>query len=205
MKHRPFIYFDMGNVLLTFSHQKGARQMAEVSGIAPELAWRVVFDDGLHWEYERGEISDKEFHERFCKATGSQPDLAALERAGSDIFEVNLPVLPLLSRLRTNGCQLGVLSNTSAAHWRFVTREFPVVFEMFEVFALSFQIGSMKPDAAIYQRAQLLADVPAAELLFFDDRPENVAAAKLQGWDAAVFSDAATFARDLENRGILLH
>ena len=47
---RPqFIYFDMGNVLLHFSHERMAEQMARVAGIEPALAWRILFEDGSRW------------------------------------------------------------------------------------------------------------------------------------------------------------
>ena len=45
MSKRPFIYFDMGNVLLTFSHELAAKQTAELCGIPEKLAWQILFDE----------------------------------------------------------------------------------------------------------------------------------------------------------------
>jgi beta-phosphoglucomutase-like phosphatase (HAD superfamily) len=42
-----FFYFDMGNVLLYFSHEKMAEQMARVVGIQPEQAWKILFEGAL--------------------------------------------------------------------------------------------------------------------------------------------------------------
>ena len=36
-----FLYFDLGNVLLTFDQRKAARQMADVAGITPEKVWEI--------------------------------------------------------------------------------------------------------------------------------------------------------------------
>ncbi|MGE0757013.1 MAG: hypothetical protein AB7O38_08335, partial [Pirellulaceae bacterium] len=70
-----FIYFDLGNVLLFFSHRRAARQMAQVAGIDEDLAYECVFGGGeLEYRYEAGEFSSAEFCQRFGAATSSCPD-----------------------------------------------------------------------------------------------------------------------------------
>ena len=204
----PFIYFDMGNVLLTFSHQLAAKQTAEVCGIPEKLAWTILFDEGLHWEYERGELAEEEFLGRFCQRARSEssfaaPDPQKFDLAVSAIFTLNTRILPILYGLRGAGYELGVLSNTSSAHWRYCTRKFPFLLGLFNRHALSFQIGAMKPSATVYERAAEIAGVPPHAILFFDDRPENINAASILGWDAAFFTTAAAAARDLASRGIV--
>ena len=210
MPKRPFIYFDMGNVLLTFSHQLAARQTAAICGISEKLAWQILFDDGLHWEYERGELAEEEFFGRFCERARSEsgfaaPDPQQFDHAASAIFELNTRILPILFGLRAAGYELGVLSNTSSAHWRYCTSRFPFLIRLFHRHALSFQIGSMKPAAAIYQKAAEIVGVPPQEILFFDDRPENIAAAAALGWDALLFSTPSAAAKDLASRGIVMN
>src|SRR5262245_7555822 len=94
-----FLYFDMGNVLLYFSHEKMAEQMARVAGIPPAQAWKILFEDGLEWAYERGELTRDQFYSRFCEAAGARPDLNALDQAGDDIFNINAPMIGLAGRL----------------------------------------------------------------------------------------------------------
>jgi lambda repressor-like predicted transcriptional regulator len=43
MKSPKFIYFDLGNVLLFFDHQRATRKIAELTGLAPELVWQKRF------------------------------------------------------------------------------------------------------------------------------------------------------------------
>lgn len=208
MFKKPFIYFDMGNVLLTFSHQLAARQTAALCGISEKLAWQILFDEGLHWEYERGELAEEEFLGRFCQRARSEsgfaaPDPRQFDRAASEIFELNTRILPILFGLRGAGYQLGVLSNTSSAHWRYCTGRFPFLLSLFHRHALSFEIGVMKPSSAIYDQATQIAAVPPREILFFDDRPENIAAASAAGWDSLVFTTPAAAAQALANRGIV--
>ncbi len=72
------VYFDLGNVLLTFDHDLAARQMAEVAKVSEETVQRVVFEEGLQERFERGDLTTDEFFDSFCELTGSQPDRAAL-------------------------------------------------------------------------------------------------------------------------------
>ena len=209
MSKRPFIYFDMGNVLLTFSHQLAARQTALLCGIPEKLAWQILFDEGLHWEYERGELSEEEFLGRFCqRARGESgfaaPDPQEFDQAASAIFELNARILPVLYGLRREGHELGVLSNTSSAHWRYCTTRFPFLLTAFSRHALSYRLGVMKPTEKIYLEAAKIAGASPADILFFDDRPENIAAAKTAGWDALLFTTPAAAAKELASRGIVM-
>lgn len=204
----PFLYFDLGNVLLFFSHERACRQMAEVAStpqrpLTPTDIRRVVFESGLEDLYEAGEITTAEFYVQFCRETLTRPDLDRLMHAASDIFRPNEEMFPLLTGLRGAGHRLGLLSNTNEVHWDFVSdgRYTPLP-GLFDVLALSFQLGSIKPRQTIFERAAKLAGVAPAEIFFTDDRPEHVAAAREVGYDAVQFTDAPSLINELRQRGI---
>jgi len=200
-----FLYFDLGNVVLRFSHQRAAEQMARVAGVSFERVWQVVFEDGLEWQLERGNITREEFHARFCDAVGARPDLGALEHAASDIFELNASLVGLVGHLRATGHRLGIFSNTSISHWEHCTRKFHLLNCVFDVYALSFQLRAMKPEAAAYARAAELAGVPAEGIFFTDDRADNVAAALAAGWDAVLYESVSQLNAELRRRGVVLN
>jgi epoxide hydrolase-like predicted phosphatase len=60
----------------------------------------------------------------------------------------------------------------------------------------------MKPDPAIYELALQRLDVPAAEAVFVDDFPVNVAAAREAGLHAIHFRGMAPLRRSLEELGV---
>ncbi|MDA1055094.1 MAG: HAD family phosphatase [Planctomycetota bacterium] len=199
-----FIYFDLGNVLVNFDHHRGARQMAEVAGIAEQVVWEVVFESDLQLEYERGAITTREFFEAFCARTGTRPDYEALLLAAADIFEVNESIIPLLMELRERHHRLGILSNTNESHWEFISDgRFPIVQDFFERYALSYEMRSAKPDLAAYKIAAELAGVAPAEIFFTDDRLDNVEAARRAGFDAVQFVGVETLREALRSRGTL--
>ena len=198
-----FLFFDLGNVLLNFDHRLAARQMAEVAGVTEEQVWRVVFDDGLQWRYEKGEITSRQFYEHFCRQLALQPDYQALLHAGSDIFEVNTCVVAIAAQLRGSFHRLGILSNTCPAHWEYCTSgRFTAVGELFELSVLSYQVGSLKPEAKIFHAASEAAGAAPEEIFFVDDRPENVAGARQVGFDAVRYTTPVTLNKELRRRGL---
>lgn len=205
-----FFYFDMGNVLLYFSHEKMAEQMARVVGIQSKQAWKILFGDaleggGLEWAYERGELTREQFYGRFCEAAGAQADVEALDPAGNDIFDLNAPIIGLVGRLAGAGYRLGVCSNTSQSHWGHCVQQYRALSTTFSVQALSFRLKAMKPEAAFYVAATKLTGVPANQVFFTDDRPENVAAAISAGWDAVLYESVTQLNEALRIRGVLIN
>ena len=198
-----FFYFDLGNVLLYFSHEQACTQVAEVAGISSERVQEIIFESGLQWRYERGQIDCDAFHQEFCQASSTTTERAPLELAGSAIFEFNHSITPILEALTARGQRLGVLSNTCAAHWRYATDgRYAALGQHFEVYALSFEMGTAKPEPEIYHAAAELAGVPATEIFFTDDRPENIEAAREAGFDAVLFTGSERLAADLNARGV---
>ena len=198
-----FIYFDLGNVLLNFSHRLAARQMAEVAGVSAERVWEIVFDGDLERRCELGELDGRQFYELFCRETGTRPDYDALELAGSAIFDYNATMLPLVAHLEVAGHRLGILSNTSESHWNYCTSgRYATIPRSFEITVLSFQVHSMKPDQAIYRIAADRAGVPPEQIFYMDDRIENVEGALRAGFDAVHYTTTPALARELRRRGV---
>ncbi|HEY2838647.1 MAG TPA: HAD family phosphatase [Pirellulales bacterium] len=198
-----FIYFDMGNVLLLFDHERGCRQIAEVAGTSTEEVRRVLFDTGLELRYEAGELSTREFYEAFCEQTGTRPDYQAMLRAAGDIFTVNASILPVVAALHAAGYRLGLLSNTCEAHWVFIQQHrFSVTSTMFDVIALSYEVRAMKPDRRIFEAAAEKAGVAPAEIFFTDDIAGHVAGARAAGFDAEQYTTTPELVRQLRKRGL---
>ena len=200
-----FLYFDLGKVLLDFSVDRMLEQLAAVAGIAPETVGDVLFDKELQKQYETGELTDRQFHDLFCQRTDTQPDFDALRRAGSDIFTLNLSMLPVVAQLRQVGHRMGILSNTCASHWEHCAERFAILTEAFTVHALSYRIRASKPDAAIFAAATELAGVGPEEIFFVDDLPQHVAGAKAAGFDAVQYTGTPALVAELGKRQIRIN
>jgi HAD superfamily hydrolase (TIGR01509 family) len=203
MQKPKFIYFDLGNVILNFSHERGCVQMAEVAGVSVEDVRRFAFDSAMTVEYECGRITTREFYNYFCEQTGTSPEFKKLVAAGSDIFSLNTPILAILTQLKLRGYRIGILSNTCDMHWQWASQgRYRVIAEYFDVMALSFEIGSVKPDREIYLAAAKLAGIAPSEIFYTDDIAGHIKGARSAGFDAQQFTSARQLVADLNQRGI---
>ncbi|MCA9215206.1 MAG: HAD family phosphatase [Planctomycetales bacterium] len=184
-----FIYFDLGKVLLDFDHGKACKQVADLAGITEAAVRQLVFeDDGLLLQFETGMIDERQFHAAFCRATGTDTDLSMFLNAYSDIFEVIPAMAELVRTLHSASVPLGILSNTSAAHWNLVCDgRFPFLPGLFREHVLSYEAQAMKPDVSIYELAVRRSGCCAASIFFCDDKEENISGAIAAGLDAVLF------------------
>lgn len=198
-----FLYFDLGNVLLFFSHDRMCRQMAEVIGVEAEAVRRLLFDTPLELDCEYGRISNEQFYEALCAEFNCRPDYQRLAVAGSDIFHVNVTMRAVLGQLIAARHRVGLLSNTSDLHWQFFADgRYSMIPDAFECVALSFRLGRMKPEREIYLEAAELAGVAPEEVFYVDDVAANVHGAREAGFDAVQYTSTPQFVADLRARGI---
>lgn len=202
MMQPRFFYFDLGKVVVDFDLEQMVRQIADAAGVSSEKVRDAAFGDGLMRRYETGELTSREFHQAFCRAMGSSADFESLAFAASDIFTLKLSVLPILAELRHAGHRLGLLSNTCEIHWQYCLDRFRMIADSFEHHVLSYRVGAMKPDPAIFHAAAKAAGVEPNEFFFVDDILENVEGARAAGVDAVLFTSAEQLAADLRARGV---
>ena len=200
-----FFFFDVGNVLVHFSHERSRDQIASVLELDPRQVQRVVFEEGLQERYESGEVSSQQFAEALLWFSELQVPYRLVIEAASRIFSLNRELIPLLTALRTANQPLGILSNTCPGHWQEVLRVAPLIQPYFRHFVLSHESKCMKPDSRIYQDAIRMAGEPAELIFFVDDRPENVEAARLAGLDAHLYESADRLFHALDERGVRLN
>lgn len=206
MKSPQFIYFDLGNVLLFFDHQRATRKIAELTGIAPEVVWQTIYASDLMARFEDGRVDTVAFHREFEEKTGGRIDWPALDHAVSDIFQPNYELWPVVTALQNAGYRLGILSNTCPSHWHYVTQRYrSLLGDPFSVFALSYELRSCKPDRTIFTGAAKLAGVEPHEIFYTDDIPGHIAGAQAAGYDAVPFTTVREYVRELSARGVRIN
>jgi FMN phosphatase YigB (HAD superfamily) len=196
-----FIYFDLGKVLLDFSFERMCRQLGATAGIEPQQVKHVLGAE-LQVDYETGKLDSRSFHERFCRETGTRPEYNDFFRAFNEIFTPITSMLPVVAGLYHAGYRLGVLSNTCEGHWNYCLRRYVMLRDLFSVYALSYEMGAMKPSAAIYCRAAAMAGCRPSEIFYADDSAANVAGARSAELDAVVYTSTAELAKELRARGV---
>lgn len=200
-----FYYFDLGNVLLRFDHNTACKNIAEVAGTDVSSVREIIFESGMELRYERGELTTLQFYDEFCRRSATQPEFEAIVSAAANIFSPIQASIDVAIAMKSAGHRIGVLSNTNEAHWHFCTKHgFPVLDQLFEVTALSYQMRALKPDPEIYHQAAHMAGVSPSKIFFVDDRHENVSAACDAGFDAVLFTTSDSLRAELKHRGVVV-
>lgn len=198
------LYFDLGNVLVHFSHERQCRQIAEVAGVPVDQVRQILYVGTLGNDCESGRVTTREAYDRLCRELGVWPDFEALLAASNDIFWLNTPIVPLVARLTAAGHRLGLLSNTSAAHWQFISdgRFGGLVPALFDPLVLSYEVGVMKPGTEIFRAAAAAAGVEPRDIFYVDDILEHVTSAREVGFDAVQYVGTPQLAAELRQRGV---
>jgi putative hydrolase of the HAD superfamily len=203
MEIKTFL-FDLGNVLLYFSHERMCDQMGKLCGKSGQEIRELLIDTGQHLVYERGEMSEDGFHRWFQEVTRSRIPLAALRRAAADIFEENVSMFPVLDRLKQRGHRLVLLSNTNASHIHFIRRQYDVL-ERFDDLILSYETGAVKPESPIFEEALRRIDCAPYECFYTDDIPAYVERGRTFGLQADVYTGTSSFLSQIKQWGITLN
>ena len=194
------VFFDLGNVILFFDHQKMIRQIAEfaqvdVSVIAPAM---MQYLD----PFERGTIDSRTLYHALCELSGQTLDFKGLQMAMSDIFQINEPMVALIKTLKKNQVPLYLLSNTCDAHFNFAYTHFPIL-HLFDGYVLSYEVGARKPEKKIYEHALTMANCLPENSFYTDDIPEYIEAAKQLRFDAELFTHHNPLTQQLIARGFI--
>ncbi|NCA11512.1 HAD family phosphatase [bacterium] len=206
MPRRPdFVYLDLGNVIVAFDRPRAHRQMAAVAGLTVQAVQAALSAGDLEPRLERGEIDWPAFHAEFSRLSGTNPAADRLAEAASDMFALNVAMLPVIAGLERAGIPIGILSNTCGIHWdHLVAKRYAVLPGNVVATVLSHEVGAVKPETTIYEAAAARAGVPPERIFFCDDIPAHVETARACGWDAEVFESAAGLIDALDRRGLNL-
>jgi putative hydrolase of the HAD superfamily len=116
-------------------------------------------------------------------ADGELAELVRRDVAGW--LHLNGETLEILGAAHDRGVKMTLLSN--APHELADAVEALPELEFIDAFVFSARIAAAKPDAAAYEAALEVMGVPAEEVVFVDDREENVAGARAVGIEARRF------------------
>lgn len=175
------VIFDLGKVLLDFNYGRAAKAMAPRSHTDEEKFRRTLDQSPLLYRFETGELSAREMFSEVAKATGYGGTFDEFARAFGDIFTAIPEMIQLHANLRDAGIPTYIFSNTNELAVDYIRQTFPF-FSTFSGHVYSHVARCMKPDPKIYEAVERLSGKRGAELLYVDDREENVIAGADRGW-----------------------
>ena len=197
------VLFDYGMVLSDVPEAADWRLLERVLDVEEE-AFQAAY-----WKYrdayDRGALSAQTYWEIVARDLNKPID-AAILRALIDADTVvwtqpNPVMMEWAASLNRSGMKTGILSNIGDAMESGVLGRFPALAE-FTHHTFSHRLGIAKPDAAIYRHAVEGLGVPVEEILFVDDREENIRAARVAGMVAVQYIGHAAFVEEMQGVGL---
>lgn len=198
----PVIIFDLGKVLVDFDYTIAARKIAARSAKSPKDLHAFLGSSPLLVEFECGRLTRRQFFDAVCHAIGFHGDLEEFGGYFADIFTEMPGTIALHAELRRRGFKTFIFSNTNDLAIEHVRRNFPF-FKQFDGYIFSYEVGGMKPQPEIYAAMETLAGRRGADLVYLDDRPENVAVGAARGWRAILHESPEKTRKSLAAMGVV--
>ena len=196
------VVFDLGKVLVEFDYGIAGRKLAERSRMPAAELGKFLVHVPLIIRYETGLISSEEFYQEVRAASGYTGDMEDFASLFADIFTPIDAMVSLQSELRRKGFPTFIFSNTNELAVRFIRRNFPF-FQNFDGYILSYEHYAMKPDAKLYEIVESKTGARGAEILYLDDRPENIAAGAARGWQVILQESPELTRTAIQRLGLL--
>ena len=194
--------FDVGRVMFRWQLSALFERLIEDP---KELDWFLanVVTEEWHFQHDRGRALDDMVPERIAEF----PEYEAHIRAYAARFNETIPgpvdgTLEIVRRLNAGDVPLFCLTNFGHEFWAGFRPTQPV-FDLFEDIIVSGTEKVAKPEPRIYEIVEQRSGRTADALFFTDDNPANIAAARARGWDAHLFTDAASLEAQLVSAGLL--
>lgn len=199
---QSILVLDLGNVVFPLEFGEFEDWLAALWG--GDRAEGLALFQSLYLKYERNEMGCRDFMSQvraLMKIDFSDQDFEkkwlSCWRRDTDGMEAAL--MDLKGRL-----PLVVLSNTNTMHMQHFLREKSILSHFDRLF-FSHDLGLSKPQPEIYEAVCSSLGCQSEQLLFFDDKLENVEAARRAGWAAEIFVDVLTMRQRLDQhaRGLM--
>jgi putative hydrolase of the HAD superfamily len=196
------VLFDFGKVLSNAEDPTAWANMLAFTKL-PEQRFHDAYWAYRH-DYDRHTLDSAGYWRAVAVHAGAvftDPQIARLNELDVDLWtNMNERVVALAQNLQHAGVRTGILSNIGDAIASGIMLRLPWLGSLYHC-TWSWELGLAKPEPAIYIKTAEALDTLPENILFFDDRQENIAAAAALGFQTIRFTDYESLLRDLRDHG----
>ena len=180
------VIFDIGNVLMRFSWLEYVEPLWEPKMV--ERVTKAIFGDGRWDEMDRGIMNEEEIVRSFVAADPEieKEILYTYDHCLDSLHRLDYAV-PWVREVKEKGRKALYLSNYS----RLLFEGKPEVLDFLNEMdggVFSYRVGSIKPEARIYEILTQQYQLSPERCVFIDDRAENLEAAEAAGFQTILFT-----------------
>ena len=188
------ICFDADGVVVNPQMQFSRLREKEL-GISAEMAepfFKGIFNECLIGKAELLDVLPP--YLRKWNWNGSAEEFVALWLKTDHVIDLEL--ISTIMRLRQKGAICCLATSQEQHRADYMKKEMGFQ-EVFDRLFISCEMGVQKPDEAYYRYIETQLQLSGESILFWDDRLQNVNAAKARGWKAEVYADYEQFLQKL--------
>lgn len=194
------IVFDFGGVIAKTDREEVAEYVSKCLNVSKEEAYHSL--ELLKQHTNKGK-QESDFWVAYAKSNGIQLPQNWMKKLDQQRFE-SLKEMPgmvnIVKDLQEQGYQTALLSNVRESQAQ-IKRKLGY-YELFNPAILSYESGFKKPDPKAYYLLLEKLKMKPNQVLFIDNKRENIATARSIGMDAIEFVNAPQLIAALHARGI---
>ena len=151
--------------------------------------------------FDLGYMSEEEFYTHSCdflKLTNISRE-KFFNAFNSVISGINFELIEYIKKLKKTGkYKIVMLSNVNPTHWDYGKRNLWNFLNIFDDLLLSFKLHMIKPDLRIFKHAIKVSSCEPKEIIYTDDREENINAARKLEINSIHYSNMNKWIKDLK-------
>lgn len=195
------VVLDIGNVLIEWQPERFYDRE-----IGPDRRRAMFAAVDLHAMNDRVDLGEP-FRDVIYETAEAYPAFRAEIRMWHDRWiELAQPVIAhsvaLMQALQSRGVPVFALSNFGVESFAYAQTQYDFL-HRFDRPYISGHLRLAKPDPAIFAYVEATSAIAPENLLFTDDRADNIAAAKARGWRTHLFDGPQNWAARLIAEGLL--
>ena len=179
------IMFDLGGVIIDLDYQQTAIPLAKMAGKSVDQLGDLLETSDILKLFEVGAISEQKFREEVCSLLGISCEPKVFDQIWNALLgEISIKRMKALKKINIPKL---ILSNTNPIHERTFNgilkdqHGYASLNEVVDKVYFSHEVKMRKPNADIYEMVLNDQKICPEEILFIDDRADNIQGAKDAG------------------------
>ncbi len=196
-----FLVVDLGGVVCELDQPGRLAALSRLTGLPAGRVHELLWDSGFGHDCDTGRYPDADavragIRAALAPAGGALAVDSVLDEAWCGAYRPVAGVLAALTECAGDRT-LALFTDNGPLEEDGLVHRHPGVFGQFDLLFFTWRLGVTKADPRAYRAVAAALAADPAEILFVDDRPDNVALARSVGWHATIFSDADALRGDL--------
>lgn len=199
------VLFDLGGVVFTFDWARAIHHWSACSGLGPDVIEARFPRHGDYERFERGELTADEYFAILDHELGTGIGNEQIAHGWNAIFGDLIPgITEAIAAVKASPYRIAALSNTNAAHAATFGARYAVALADIGRVLASHELGARKPEPECFEAACDRLGTAPEHIVFFDDTPTNVDAARSFGMQSVQVTSIADVQRTCAALGITL-